>query len=376
MNKLAYTTLGLVLILVMALGACAAPQTPSPAPTPQAPAIERPTPTTPQLTSEQQLIEAAKKEGEVTLWTFSFDPPGLAVIRAFQDKYPFLKWKYFDGDHPEILAKMSEERKAGRRSVDVVILNSDSLAELKDGGFLQEYDWSNTQGWKAQPSNKFWANIMVSIRFPVYNTNVVSPAEAPKIWDDLKNSRWRGNSLITVSARAFPTEFAYIMGDGKSLNWEKAESFWTEVVNNTRPRILSGFSGPTELLAAGEGRILLLNSVNTALNFILRGAPIGIGRVEKTSGSTQGIALVKDAPHPNAAKLLANFLTSAEGHVLYMNLAQQQISLAPFGDSRVKSNQMVAAAGIDWTPLPVELITAENRLRATTFWNKLLERRG
>jgi len=44
-----------------------------------------------------------------------------------------------------------------------------------------------------------------------------------------------------------------------------------------------------------------------------KGAPVTWLKVEPISGVTHSIGLVKNAPHPNAAKLLIDFLVSEEG---------------------------------------------------------------
>ena len=61
-----FMTLGVILGLILA--GCASPSKPSPAPAPEKPAAGNLAQPTPTLTREQQLIEGAKKEGEVVFW--------------------------------------------------------------------------------------------------------------------------------------------------------------------------------------------------------------------------------------------------------------------------------------------------------------------
>lgn len=377
MNRVARWTISLVVMSVMVLTACAAPQKPAPAPTPvpEKPAAGRPSPTAPQLTSEQQLVEAAKKEGEVVFWSFSFVAPE-GLVKAFQEKYPFVKWKYWDaGSNPEIVARVTEETKISRYSVDVIHLTSIDFQALATQGLLKEYDWPNTKNWIHQPSNNLWRNTTASLRSPIYNTEAVAAAEAPKSWDDLKNTKWRGKSANTNSARNFPLQTAYLWGDGVKLDWEKSESFWTEVVRNTRPRMMSGFTGPTELLAAGEFSLFLIGSLSTYTSFVMRGAPVRLANVGKTTGSPHGLTIMKNAPHPNAARLLVDFMTSEEGLLLFAN-QQGSPALSPQVAKKAIADRMLTQAGLEYTLMPDKFETLENRERTTTFWNKLLEIRG
>ena len=202
MNRVAYWILSLFLVLGFVLIACAAPQGPAQAPVPVKTDSERPVPTAPQLTSQQQLIEAAKKEGEVMLWSFSFDQPQ-PLLKAFQEKYPFIKWKYWDASNPEIVGRLVQEAKINRFTVDVVHLTSIDFQALIADGLLKEDEWPNTKGWLFQPNNSLWRNTTASLRLPIYNTDVVAPADVPKSWDDLKNTKWRGKRGISNSARKF-----------------------------------------------------------------------------------------------------------------------------------------------------------------------------
>lgn len=377
-NRWVHRILGLALVLVLAVSGCAAPPKPgtppTPAPAPDRPAAERPAAPAPQ-SSEQQLIEAAKKEGEVVFWSFSFTAPE-GLVKAFQQKYPFVKWKYWDaGSNPEIVAKVTEETKIGRYSVDVIHLTSIDFQAFAAQGLLKEYDWPNTKSWIHQPNNNLWRNTTASLRSPIYNTELMAAAEAPKSWDDLKSTKWRGKSANSNSARNFPLQTAYLWGDGEKLDWEKSESFWTEVVKNTRPRMMSGFTGPTELLAAGEFSLFLIGSLSTYTSFVLRGAPVRLANVGKTTGSPHGLTIMKNAPHPNAARLLIDFMTSEEGLLLFAN-QQGSPALSPQVAKKAIADRMLTQAGLEYTLMPDKFETLENRQRTTTFWNKLLEIRG
>jgi iron(III) transport system substrate-binding protein len=67
------------------------------------------------------------------------------------------------------------------------------------------------------------------------------------------------------------------------------------------------------LVAAGERPIAAVAFANGVERLKKEGAPIDLIAVEPIIALTFGLALVKDAPHPNAAKLFIDFILSKEG---------------------------------------------------------------
>ena len=79
--------------------------------------------------AQQDLIEGAKKEGEVVVWVHTMSNPN-QVLDPFKKKYPFLKVKLWDSRSATMIARMIEEAKAGRYSPDVVTFGSRNWPEL------------------------------------------------------------------------------------------------------------------------------------------------------------------------------------------------------------------------------------------------------
>ena len=58
---------------------------------------------------QQKLIEGAKKEGEVVIWSHTWEK---GVSEQFEKKYPFLKVKVWDGRNETVVNKLITEAKA------------------------------------------------------------------------------------------------------------------------------------------------------------------------------------------------------------------------------------------------------------------------
>ena len=62
--------------------------------------------------AQQDVLEKAKQEGEVIIWTMSFDNSE-DFLKGFYKKYPNIKVKIWDGRTEEVVNKTITEAKAG-----------------------------------------------------------------------------------------------------------------------------------------------------------------------------------------------------------------------------------------------------------------------
>lgn len=370
MTKVARWLVAVGLVFALVLAGCGAPAGSEPAkpvtPTPS----EKPTTTPTTLTREQQLVEAAKKEGgEVVLWVHTIAEQD-AIAQAFQVRYPFLKLRIWNSRGAEIMSKLMEETKAGRHSADVLILSSE-IADAYSSGLLEQYEFPNVTGWIGQPKDNFYKSIAGTARVVVYNTDVLPKADAPKSWDDLKNTKWAGKVFLSLSGEDSPLFWSYLWRDGDKLNWDKSIAYWGDVIKNTKPKVVTGYTGAAERLSAGEVAMFPACSASSVLRLMGKGAPLAFAPVGSVPGDAWGIALLKDAPHPNSAKLLIDWLSSDEGLLTYANPTLANI-MNPRLFDKSKADSQFKAAGFTWEPLPVEMATSANLKKSSEFWMKAL----
>lgn len=319
---------------------------------------------------QRKLVEGAKKEGEVVVWTHTWRKGAENVLRPFRKMYPFLKVKVWDSRTVAVVNKVVAEAKAGRHSPDVLLIVSRAFPRLKKAGILREYNWpDHVKRWTHQPKSRQWVNIVGNFYIPTYNSKLVPEDQAPQSWEDLKNPKWKGKAVVSSSSSGAPLLFAHMWRKKSGeLNWERAFSYWSEVIKNSKPKRSRGFGGPTELQISGEYPIFLLNSINIAIRAIDRGAPIKVmGVREKIAGSSWSLAMPKTVPHPNAAQLFIDYLVSPDGLLRYANANQTPV-LDPVVAKKADANRKIKEMGLDYYPLPEELLTAENLRKATGWW--------
>src|SRR5262249_46314673 len=142
-----------------------------------------------------------------------------------------------------------------------------------------------------------------------YNTNLVSPAEAPKNWKDLLDPKWRGALNFKDSASGW-----------QGMQWlllrkMYGERFWKEM-EAQRPRGLASVTQQYERLVNGEDKVNGIAQFSAYLMNKEKGAPIAF--VFPRDGVLLGpwvTGVVDRAPHPEAAKLYVDWLLSPVGQM-------------------------------------------------------------
>jgi iron(III) transport system substrate-binding protein len=305
----------------------------------------------------------------VALWSNTFDE-GPQVTKAFQAAYPGIKLKIWDASTGgDVINKLVEEGKVGRVTGDIFFSGEGDLVLAAETGVMQEYDWP-TEGWPSQPDSKYYINYGSNPRLPVFNTNVIPVDEGPKTWEDLATSKWADKSPVaSFSGAEGPMLFAHMWREREGeLNWAKAEKYWTDVVTNNKPKIVRGYSGPMELLVTGEyGLFVPVASGRRVLFYSLIGAPVSIVPMGKTPGLPQSMGIVKNAAHPNAAKVFIDWFIKEGGQLIKI---QEGLLYAvdPKLAETARANVLLRDRfNTEVEPVPSLFFTPENVSRANDF---------
>ncbi|MDP2743624.1 MAG: extracellular solute-binding protein [Dehalococcoidia bacterium] len=373
MKRLFYSLVSLLLLSTMLLAACAAPSAPGPAPT-TAPApapspTPEPAPAGGMTAAERQLYEAAKKEGELLIWTNTWEHGVLEKI--FMNKYPGIKVSAWDAPTgAAAIARLMEEQKAGVKSADVFFTTTQDMPLLMEAGLAKPYDWPNAVGMSPQPAHKLYFIHTATARAPIYNNKLVTAAEAPKKWEDLMSARWRGKSMLSTSGEGATLLFAYMWRDGDKLGWDRATQFWKDVRTATQPRIERGFTTPRVALVAGEYDIFLLASLGGTIRLIRQGAPVTIAPIGDAPASTWSLAILKYAAHPAAAQLFADFFSLPENMAVFADM-MGETSMSSEARKLSRTGKEYAAMGLRVVPIPAEIETDANSTKSVQLWQEI-----
>jgi iron(III) transport system substrate-binding protein len=268
-----------------------------------------------------RLVESAKKEGTVTLYTSMNVPDVNRLFEAFRRKFPFLAPKSYTTRSAALLQRIVTEAQAGRHSVDVIQANGYTVDILSKKGLTKKYlsPESKTYPTKFRDPNGHWVATYLFCNVIGYNTKLLAQAEAPRSYEDLLDPKWRGKLALD--------DKQYIWFDGllDAMGREKGLAFMKKLANQ-QIQFRSGNSLMANLLAAGEFTVLV-NARPEQLDKLKHvGAPVAWVTPKPVTVNVLPVAIASQAPHPGAAALFTEYLLSAEGQTL---LKQQAAPARP-----------------------------------------------
>ena len=257
---------------------------------------------------EQFLLQAAKKEGELALYTSLIAEDMNALAAAFDKKYG-IKVKGWRAGSEKVLQRAVTEARANRHDADVIETNGPELESLHREKLLQPVRSPHVKDLMPQASRPHgeWIGTRINMFVHSYNTNLVKPAEVPKSYSDLVNPRWKGRLGIEAEDEDW---FAMVV---KELGEEKGLATFREIGRVNGFSVRKGHTLLAGLVGSGEVPFALTTYSHGAEKMKQRGAPVEWYAIEPAIGRANGIAIARRAPHPHAAALFLDFVLSREG---------------------------------------------------------------
>jgi iron(III) transport system substrate-binding protein len=268
-----------------------------------------------QAQEQAALVEGAKREGMVAFATSISAPNFPKFLDAFKAKYPFLDVSsgYYSAPTGRVLARVSAEIESGNLTFDALhIANLAPFLAMARNGQLLPYHSPELAAYpESAHGGDFWTTARVVGVIMAYNKNVLPPEQAPKSWLDILKPEFKGKKLI-IQDSAAGTSFNQMYVLEKLLGADFMKRWGAQ-----QPVIVSTSAQLIDLLVRGEA--LVGATVDHFRAFEPDAVKAGIAGVYPTEGmplALAPIAILKGAPHPNAAKLLVDFTLSREGNTL------------------------------------------------------------
>lgn len=261
--------------------------------------------------SEQEKIEAAKKEG-VVYWYGSMNvDDASALIAGLNKKYPFMEIKRFRAANAPVLSKLDVEARARGLNVDVIDLDGFYVAQALKRNYWIRYVSPELSAYPKELSDAAgrWSGFFLLPQVVVYNTNLVPPASAPKSYNDLLDPRWKNLIAIPDSGVTWYHGILQYMGA------EKGRSFMKRLAAQN-VHVQAGNRMMVELTMAGEHAIGLAAYAHRIGQFQKKRAPMGWIKDDVLVTTPQAIGVSGYGKSPNAAKLILDFTLSQEGQTI------------------------------------------------------------
>jgi iron(III) transport system substrate-binding protein len=274
---------------------------------------------------EAELYEAAKGEGELTWYVAQFGTEQAEeMAQVFSARYPGVRVNVIRTTGQVAYTRLMQDLRANVAQADVFSATDLShLGSLKADGNLMQFEPENASKLRepylnVDPDNYYFTT-SANPTVIVYNTNLVQEGDAPTNWPDLLDPKWRNQVAIAHPGFSGSTgSWALLM-----KNLYGMEFF--EKLEQQNPLIGRSLIDPPTVLTAGE-RSIGIASLATATRLKNAGNPIEI--VFPTDGAKLTLsasAVLANAPHPNAGKLLIDWLLSEEGAHLQVKQGQQPL---------------------------------------------------
>jgi len=271
----------------------------------------------PAVAADPALIAAAKQEGEVVWYTTQIISQLVRPMSAaFEQKYG-IKVRSTRANSTELSVKIINESRAGRPQSDVFDGTS-TVVPLKKEGYVLKWLPEPAKAYPAQYQDPegYWVANNLYVLTPGFNTSLVPKGTEPRTYQALLDPKWRGKMVWSTSSTSsggpgFVGTVLTEMGDAKGMDYLRALAK-QNIVN-----VAGAAREALDQVIAGEYLIALQIFNHHPVISAKKGAPVDWIRMEPATATLSVISVHKAAPHPDAAKLLVDFITSPEGQQVF-----------------------------------------------------------
>ena len=260
---------------------------------------------------DKTLIEAAKREGKVTIFGSLQDDVMRDIQSGFDKKYPGVKSVYWRASTTAVMDRAINEFRTGKVSWDVFFTGVDAMEIMRKEGMFLKYQTRASKNFDKQFHHEFFSpNYRSSIIGFVYNTRYISSAEAPKSYGDYADSKWDGKTTMSdpsshTSMSRWLSSLHLVLGDvGK-------EEEYVQRLAASRPLLHRSLTPAVESIASGE-KPLGIAYIKYVCDLGKKGAPLDYVRLPAYVGESNYIAVGSKSANPNAAKLWIDHWYSRE----------------------------------------------------------------
>jgi iron(III) transport system substrate-binding protein len=265
-----------------------------------------------------EIIEAAKREGEMVWYGGGSGKEDDAVGEGFTKKYPTIRAKKFRIQSQNMIARFEAESVSGKHVADIVRTTDWYVYVAKQKGLLMKYDSPERKyfGPEFKDSEGYYTALWKYLHVIAYNTTLVPKTDVPRSYQDLLDPKWKGKigfvDPVSASGITWFVNQLRMRGEKEGLEFMKKLAA-QDISLRSSPQLLAS------LVAAGELPIALDLYGYQVEQLKKRGAPINFVALEPAVVHTLYGGISKYAPHPNAAKLFMDYLLSEEGQRIYLS---------------------------------------------------------
>jgi iron(III) transport system substrate-binding protein len=269
-----------------------------------------------------ELVEAARKEGKVILYSAMDLPVGEKLGQAFEAKYPDIAVQIERSGSERLFQRVDQEFAAGIRACDVI--NSSDASHFiswKRNGWLAPFvseDIAQHFLPEFRDPDGMSATSRIYLSSIGYNTSLVKADDAPKSFADLLDPKWAGKMVKghpAYSGTIMTATFQIV----RELGWE-----YLEKLSKQRVMQVQSSTDPPKKLALGERAVMADGNEYGVVLLKEAGQPVEpIYPTEGAPTISGPTGIFNTAPHPNAARLFQAWLHTRETQQFFTDFTAQ-----------------------------------------------------
>ena len=321
-----------ILMAVAILSACApaATEAPPPATEPPAAATEAPAVTEAPAATEAPATEAPAEitDTELNVLCTPQEQWCQGMKQEFEAKYG-ITVNYVRMSSGEALARVLAEK--DNPQFDIWWGGPiDSFVAAKGEGLLEPYDSPNyvnlTDPAKMKDVDNQWVGVYVGTLGFATNTDWLAAnpdAKAPTSWDDLLKPEFKGQVMVahpSSSGTSYTALATVLQLRGEEAGWEYLNQYADQISQFTK----SG-AAPAKFVGQGEAAVAIVFSHDIVNEIENNKLPLVLTFPEEGTGyEIGGMAILKGAKHPQAARLWFDWALTPEAQALGPTYAAYQ----------------------------------------------------
>lgn len=328
----------------------------------------------------KELIDKAVKEGAVAIYTSTDDVQGRPLLDAFRAAFPGIRIDYNDLGTNGAYNRVISEAAARQVGSDVVWTSAmDLQMVLVSKGHAEIYqspETGNLPAW-ANYKDMLYATSVEPVAI-MYNKRAMGSLQPPKTRAELIQFLKTNKDALKGKVASFDPEksgsgFLFFNNDARTTNdtWDLVRAFGA-----TDAKVYGSSGAMREKIASGEHAIAFNLIGSYAIEWAKKDDNLGvILPPDHAAAFSRVVNISKGAPHPNAARLLVDFMLSKAGQSAMAGSGAPSVrSDVTEGLNIAKLNDMV---GGKLKPIPVSealLESTEPKNRAEFFqkWKQAL----
>lgn len=308
-----------------------------------------------------KLVADAKKEGKVVIIAPPDQEVRESIPKAFKEKYG-ITVDYLGGRSSDMAGRLRAERSSGIYTVDAALSGMLTMASifytekmldplrpaLIDPNVTDGSKWKSGKLWFIDPEDGYILRLFSTRTAMFYmNTTYVKPEEV-KTAQDLLNPKFKGK-IITSD----PTLPGIGSSDNARFYILFGEDFVKKLYIEQQPMLSRDRRQIGDSLARGAYPIALGAEDEEMERLQKEGFPIARiysleGMSDIVSSSVGQVVIFNNAPHPNAAKLFANWIASKEGLEVYSRNRGGVPTRNDIHEERYLPAEMIPKPGVEY----------------------------